>query len=165
MTLSSLMDQGINSAVYVKVQSEPMKFLYWAFALVRRWDTTPDKEKHLTSAGIEPRPLDLIVHCSTDWATRPDRSKSWVIMLSLVLAAQIIWFRFRFVDEMKQQTFSSVFFVEAANQKVNQNKRSLETRGLEPNKGWKSSLKRSCLPRKTLRIPRLRNSRLLMSKY
>ena len=30
-------------------------------------------------------------------------------MLSIVLAAQIICFRFRFVDEMKQQTFSSVF--------------------------------------------------------
>ena len=28
-----------------------------------------------------PRPPDLIVRCSTDWATRPDGRKSWVIIV------------------------------------------------------------------------------------
>ena len=41
-----------------------------------------DREKTLTRVGIEPMTFGFDHNCSTDWATRSDRRRSWELKMS-----------------------------------------------------------------------------------
>ena len=59
---------------------------YRDLALVRKWETTRRKEKKaLSSAGVESTISEFGQPLPTRSATRPDRSKPWVI--TVVIAA------------------------------------------------------------------------------
>ena len=49
-----MMDQRINSVVYVQVLTEPMKFLVRVSSSKEMEDCSRQRRKSLTSAGIEP---------------------------------------------------------------------------------------------------------------
>lgn len=80
---------------YVKVLSEPMKFLL-NIAIIRNWETAQDKVKNLwPRRQLNPRPLHLIICCSSDWTMRLDGSKS--LMITVVILA--IWKWMVCIDE------------------------------------------------------------------
>ena len=60
------MDQGISSAVYVVVLSEPMNFPVSISPSKKMGDHTRQRKKSLTSVGIEPLASRFDHHCSTD---------------------------------------------------------------------------------------------------
>ena len=55
----------------------------WALAPTNVIGPTQGQRKSLTRVGIKPASLELDHRCSTDWATRSDRSRSWEFKMSI----------------------------------------------------------------------------------
>ena len=62
----NMMDQRINSAVYVKVLSKPMNFQLSVSPRKEIGDCTRHRKNLRPRRESNPRPPDLIVRCSTD---------------------------------------------------------------------------------------------------
>ena len=67
-----------NRKIRAKVDSKI--YCIWRLLVMGSWPTQ-EQRKTLSRKGIEPTTFGLNHHCSTDWATRSDGSKSWELKM------------------------------------------------------------------------------------